>query len=118
MTLEVNGSGGSIAFDLEKLNSLQVYLREEKNSLLHGFREVIVTESDHPFYSVWWPHGHVIGWEHAHIHEINHFLNAIIANSAVEPYGATFEDGYKAAVICDAIVKSAETHREEQIIYE
>jgi len=118
MTFEINGSKGSIAFDLEKLNSLQVYFRKEANPQLHGFREVLVTESDHPFYSVWWPHGHVLGWEHAHIHEISHFLNAIAKNESVEPYGATFEDGYKAAVICDAILASAETHSEQQIAYE
>ncbi|HDL86705.1 MAG TPA: Gfo/Idh/MocA family oxidoreductase [Candidatus Acetothermia bacterium] len=118
MTFEINGSKGSIAFNLEKLNSLQVYFREEQNPQLHGFREVLVTESDHPFYSVWWPHGHILGWEHAHIHEINHFLNAIAMNESVEPYGATFEDGYKAAVICDAILVSAETHTEQQIAYE
>jgi len=118
MTFEINGSKGSLAFDLEKLNSLQVYLREEANPQLHGFREVLVTESDHPFYSVWWPHGHVLGWEHAHIHEINHFLSAIARDESVEPYGATFEDGYKAAVVCDAILASAETHSEQKIVYE
>ena len=118
MTFEINGSKGSISFDLEKLNSLQVYFREETNPQLHGFREVLVTESDHPFYSVWWPHGHILGWEHAHIHEINHFLDAIANDKNVAPYGATFEDGYKAAVICDAILHSAQTHTEEQIVYE
>ncbi|MEA3239487.1 MAG: Gfo/Idh/MocA family oxidoreductase, partial [Candidatus Bipolaricaulota bacterium] len=118
MTFEINGSKGSIAFNLEKLNSLQVYFREETNQQLHGFREVLVTESDHPFYSVWWPHGHILGWEHAHIHEINHFLDAIANDKSVAPYGATFEDGYKAAVICDAILHSAQTHTEQQIVYE
>jgi len=118
MTFEINGSKASIAFDLEKLNSLQVYFREEATPQLHGFREVLVTESDHPFYSVWWPHGHVLGWEHAHIHEINHFLDAIANDKSVAPYGTTFEDGYKNAVICDAILRSAETHREQQIVYE
>ena len=118
MTFEINGSKGSIAFDLERLNSLQVYFRKETNPQLHGFREVLVTESDHPFYSVWWPHGHVLGWEHAHIHEINHFLSAIAKDESVEPYGATFEDGYKNAVICDAILTSAESRSEQKIIYE
>ncbi len=118
MTFEINGSKGSIAFDLENLNVLQVFFREEPHSQLHGFREVLVTESDHPFYSVWWPHGHIIGWEHAHIHQVNHLLDAIVHNKDVEPYGATFEDGYKAAVICDAILKSAETGSQQKIVYE
>jgi len=117
MTFEINGSKASIAFDLEKLNVLQVYLRAETNPQLHGFHEVLVTESDHPFYGTWWPHGHILGWEHAHIHEIHHFLDAIANDKSVEPYGATFEDGYKNAVICDAILQSAESHSEQRIIY-
>jgi len=45
-------------------------------------------------------------------------LNAIADDKSVEPYGATFEDGYKAAVICDAILRSAQAHAEEEIVYE
>jgi len=36
-------------------------------------------------------------------------LDAIVNDKSVAPYGATFEDGYKNAVICDAILKSAAT---------
>ena len=35
----------------------------------------------------------------------------------VGPYGAIFEDGYKTAVICDAIVESAEARRQVDIKY-
>jgi hypothetical protein len=35
----------------------------------------------------------------------------------VAPYGATFEDGYKNAVVCDAIVESAESGRQVMIKY-
>jgi predicted dehydrogenase len=59
----------------------------------------------------------MIGWEHTFVHEIDHLLNAIVNNSDVAPYGATFEDGYRAAVICDAILNSAETGRAVDIKY-
>jgi hypothetical protein len=35
-------------------------------------------------------------------------FDAIEGGGAIAPYGATFEDGYRAAVLCDAIAKSAE----------
>ncbi len=40
-------------------------------------------------------------------------VNAVVENSPLEPYVATFEDGYRNAVICDAILKSAENGKKE-----
>ncbi len=107
-TFEINGSKGSISFNLERLNELEVYLNDAGPREARGFTDVLVTEAFHPFYANWWPHGHIIGWEHTFVHEINHLIEAIVQGKTVEPYGATFEDGYRCAVICDAIVQSSE----------
>jgi predicted dehydrogenase len=104
---EINGSKGSLRFDLERLNELEIYWKDAPVKETQGFTDVLVTESYHPFYSYWWPHGHIIGWEHTFVHEIAHFLDAIVNNKEVAPYGATFEDGYRNAVICDAIIQSS-----------
>ncbi len=115
---EVNGSKGSIAFDLERLNELQVHLRDSTpGARAQGFRTVLVSEADHPFWEHWWPHGHIIGWEHTFVHEIHHLLGAIADGSDVAPHGATFEDGYRAAEVCDAIVRSGESGRREPLAY-
>lgn len=114
---EVNGSNGTIAFNLERLNELQVYLKDDLNSDIQGFRTVSVTEAFHPFYDKWWPHGHIIGWEHTFVHELYHFIDSVVSDKPVGPYGATFEDGYKCTVICDAILKSAETGKMVEIRY-
>ena len=115
---EINGSKGSIAFDLERLNELQVNLRGSvPGELAQGFRSVLVSEADHPFWTHWWPHGHIIGWEHSFVHELHHFLTAIAEDGDVAPHGATFEDGYRAAEVCDAIVRSSESGRREEISY-
>ena len=82
-----------------------------------GFRSVLVSEADHPFWQHWWPHGHIIGWEHTFVHELHHFLSAIADDGEVGPHGATFEDGYRAAEVCDAIVRSAESGRREVVAY-
>ncbi len=118
MTFEVNGSKGSIVFDLERLNELQVYLAgSTPGSDAQGFRQVLVTETTHPFWEWWWPHGHIIGWEHTFVHEIHHLLRAIAGQGEVRPYGADLEDGYRAAEVCDAIVRSSESGRREEISY-
>jgi predicted dehydrogenase len=110
-TWEVNGAKGSIAFDLERLNELQVGTADQ------GFRTVLVSEPDHPFWEWWWPPGHMIGWEHTFVHEIHHLLRAIAEDTDVGPHGATFEDGYRAAEICDAVLRSDESGRREPVDY-
>ncbi len=112
--LEINGSKGSLRFNLERLNELEVFWRADPPST-QGFHQVLVTESHHPYWQYWWPHGHIIGWEHTFVHEIAHFLQAIVNNEDVAPYGATFEDGYRAAVVCDAILESARNGRRVEI---
>ena len=112
---EINGSKASLAFDLERLNELQVFRADGDRA--RGFKTVLVTESDHPFWEWWWPPGHIIGWEHTFVHEIHHLLTAIAGDRDIAPYGATFADGYRAAEVCDAIVRSSETGAREEIVY-
>jgi predicted dehydrogenase len=110
--LEVNGSLGSLRFNLERLNELEVYTAESG-----GFADVLVTERHHPYMASWWPPGHIIGWEHTFVHELAHFIDAIVNDRDVAPFGATFVDGYRAAVVGDAIARSAETGRRIEIVY-
>jgi len=114
---EVNGEKGSLRFNLERMNEMEVFWVGEAPKETQGFHDVLVTEGYHPFWSNWWPHGHIIGWEHTFVHEITHLLDAIVNTKDVTPYGATFEDGYKNAVICDAILQSAESGQRGMIKY-
>ena len=115
---ELNGSKGSIAFDLERLNELQVHFEDTSpGASTQGFRTVLVTEADHPFWEFWWPPGHIIGWEHTFVHEIHHLLTAIRDDTHVAPHGATLEDGYRAAEVCDAILRSAQNGARETVTY-
>lgn len=114
---EINAEKGSIRFNLERMNELEVFWVGEAPKETQGFHDVLVTEGYHPWWENWWPHGHIIGWEHTFVHEINHFLDCIVNNKEVGPHGATFEDGYRAAVICDAIVESAQSRRQVDIKY-
>lgn len=114
---EINAEKGSIRFNLERLNELDVFWVGEEPQETQGFHNALITEGYHPWWENWWPHGHIIGWEHTFVHEINHLLDCIANDKEVGPHGATFEDGYRAAVICDAIAESAETKRQIDIKY-
>jgi predicted dehydrogenase len=115
--LEINGEKGSIVFNLERFNELEVFWIDDKPKETRGFHNVIVTEGYHPWISHWWPQGHIIGWEHTFVHEITHFLDCVVNNKSVAPFGADFEDGYRAAVICDAVLESAATRRQVDLKY-
>ena len=116
--IEINGEKGSIWWDLENMNNLWVYWANEEPVETRGFHCINVTESYHPYYESWWPHGHIIGWENTFVHTAYNMVNAVMENKALEPYVATFEDGYRNAVICDAMLKSAETGKKELCIFE
>jgi len=115
--IEINGEKGSVRFELERLNELQVFWVDEEPKETQGFHNVLVTEAYHPWISNWWPHGHIIGWEHTFVHEITHLLDCIVNNKDVAPDGATLEDGYRACVIGDAVRKAAGAHRMIDIEY-
>lgn len=116
-SFEINGEHGSIVFNLERLNELNVFWAGEDPKETRGFHNALISEGYHPYWSNWWPQGHMIGWEHSFVHEFHHFFDAIVNKKDVAPYGATFVDGYRNAVICDAIVESARSGRMVDIAY-
>ncbi len=112
---EINGTKGSVAFDMERLNELQVFRADGDRA--RGFKTVLVSEADHPFWEHWWPPGHIVGWGDTFVHELHHFLAAIADDTGVGPHGATFEDGYRAAEVCDALVRSGESRARQTVSY-
>jgi predicted dehydrogenase len=99
---EINGAKGSLVWDLEHLNDLQLYVEEGPNS---GFRTISVTDGQHPYVGAWWPSGHIIGYEHSFTHTVYDFLRAIAEQKLPSP---SFEDGYKNQRVLDAIERSAQ----------
>lgn len=102
-TFEINGSKGSIAFDLENLNRLEVYL-DDDDALTRGFHNVLVTDAQHPLVGNWWPDGHIIGWEHTHVHQVRDLLIGVRSGEQPQP---SFEDGYRCQAVLDAVERSS-----------
>jgi len=100
-----------MAFDLERLNELEI------SRGTAGFTTRLVSEAGDPFWQWWWPHGHMLGWEHSFVHEVEHLFGAIAGRNEIAPHGATFEDGYRAAEVCDAVIESADSGRRVDVQY-
>ncbi|TQJ41183.1 putative dehydrogenase [Arthrobacter sp. SLBN-112] len=103
LRIEVYGSSGSLAFDLERLNELE-FLDATNPAAEQGFRRIVVTEPEQPYVSAWWPQGHVLGWEHTFTHQIGDFLAAIRDGNPPSP---SFEDGLQVQRVLAAIEESA-----------
>ncbi len=100
---------------MEDPNRLHVFFVKDEREGLGGFRDVIATQPEHPFARQWWAPGHVLGWQESFVHQWRDFLTAVLENRAVDPRQASFEDGYEAAVVCDAILLSAREGRRVEI---
>ena len=100
---EINGTKGSLAFNLERMNELELYLTGDPVEH-QGWRTINVTKGDHPYVSAWWPPGHILGWEESHIHQVADFLLAIQNGTSCNP---DFSVGVANQAILEAMVDSA-----------
>ncbi|MDB6054330.1 MAG: oxidoreductase protein [Verrucomicrobiales bacterium] len=109
ITLEINGSKGSLYFDFEDMNRLK-YFDNAAPQDRQGFTDILVTQGGgvHPFVGNWWPPGHIIGYEHTFVHTIADFVNAVVDGKSVQP---TFEDGMKNERVLEAVEESAKTRQ-------
>jgi len=105
LRIELNGSRGSLAFDLEALNELEFYDGTEDADTA-GFRRILVTEPTHPYLAAWWPPGHLIGYEHTFTHQAADLVNDIAADRDPVP---SFADGLRVQLVLDAVQRSAAT---------
>ena len=104
-SFEINGSNGSLVFDLERMNELEVYFEDDLPDI-KGFRTVMVTEPGHPYVGAWWPPGHILGYEHTFVHTVKDLLDGVAARESPAP---TFEDGYRCQAVLDAFERSVQS---------
>ncbi|MBA2276395.1 MAG: Gfo/Idh/MocA family oxidoreductase [Chloroflexia bacterium] len=102
-SFEINGSKGSVVFDLERLNELQAFFVDD-DADVQGYRTINVTGPSHPYGGHWWPAGHILGYEHTFVHAIKDLLEGIKTGTAPAP---TFKDGFRCQAVLDAVERSA-----------
>lgn len=110
-SFEINGSLGSVKFDFERMNELEVYFTTDDEDV-QGFRRVLATDPVHDYMEAWWPPGHTIGFEHTFTHEFLELSNAISEGRQPVP---NFADGVKCQAVLEAVDKSIEERRWVQL---
>jgi len=101
----VHGSEGSIYFNYENRDELQVCFKSDQDDR-RGFRTVY-TGPNHPNGAALWPIPALgIGYSETKIIEAHDFFHAVVNGTEVRP---DFADGYQVALIDEAILESAST---------
>ncbi|GAB4588099.1 Gfo/Idh/MocA family protein [Nocardia sp. IFM 10818] len=103
LRLELNGTRGSLAFDLEAMNELWFH-DNTADAGAAGFRRILVTEPQHPYAGAWWPPGHALGYDHTFTNEVADLIIAIAAGKNPEP---TFAEGLAVQRVLAAVESSA-----------
>jgi predicted dehydrogenase len=100
-TFEINGRRGSVRFDLERMNELELYIEEGKDS---GFRRILATDPEHPYVGAWWPPGHLLGYEHSFTNTVADLARAVHSQQLPAP---NFADGVANQRVLSAIERSS-----------
>lgn len=101
-TLEINGEDASIRWDLHDMNRLE-YFDHRDESIVRGWRSVLVTDGDQPYMKRWWVPGLIIGYEHSFIHQAADFLKSLETGGPCHP---TFKDALETQKVCEAVFES------------
>jgi myo-inositol 2-dehydrogenase/D-chiro-inositol 1-dehydrogenase len=110
-TFEINGEHASIFWDLHDLHRLQ-YFDHRDEGRVRGWRSLHITDGDHPYMKNWWVPGLQIGYEHTFIHQVADFLTGLSDGKAPSP---GFRDGLATDYVTDAVLRSADSGRWEQV---
>lgn len=104
---EVNGEKGSVRWDMENMNNLELYLEEDDKGL-QGFRTINCTEPEHPYASAYWPSAHILGYEHTFVNLVSDLLNGIAKGKSPSP---NFKDGVLNQAVLEAVELSIAERR-------
>lgn len=111
-TLELNGSEGSLSFNLEEMEYLDFFEYTQKESStatpshLRGWRRIHVTNGEHPYMDKYWVPGLVVGYEHSFLNALADFVAGVESGKPVQP---DFRSALQTQKVCEAVLQSAAT---------
>jgi predicted dehydrogenase len=103
-TFEINGEHGSIRWDLHDLHRLE-YFDHRDEGRLRGWKDIHITDSEHPYMKHWWVPGLQIGYEHTFIHQVADFLTSL---GDGKPAAPGFRDALNTDYVTAAVLESAQ----------
>lgn len=116
-TFELNGMDASVKWDLhspEYLDFFEYNSGPDKAKVedhLTGWRQIHVTNFEHPYMDRWWVPGLVIGYEHSFIHALADFFKGVESGQPAQP---DFRSALQTQKVCDAILRSGQSGQWEK----
>jgi len=101
-TWEINGSKGSLCWNFEDMNYLELWKDGEGSQ--QGYRKVLATHVDTPGWQGWWPDGHIIGYGECFVNQVQELLMAIAEDRDPRP---SFRDGMNCQAVLEAVEESS-----------
>lgn len=102
-TFEINGEHMSLRWDLHNMNYLELFDHRD-DSVVRGWRKILITDSDQPYMKRWWIPGTSIGYEHSFVHQAADFFENLEKGGETHP---TFRDALETQRVCQAVLDSA-----------
>ncbi len=106
LTVEVNGTHGTLVFDYARLNELR-YGSATDDVELYGMRTIRAEHVSHPFASHWWPIGQGVGYGASFVNQVAELLGSWPEG----PWSPDFEQGARVQAICEATERSSQEDR-------
>jgi len=104
-TFEINGEHASLRWDLHDLNRLEMFDHSDE-SIVRGWKSILVTDGDQPYMDKWWVPGLIIGYEHSFVHQAADFFKSLQEGSKCSP---TFREALETQKVCEAVIESGRT---------
>ena len=102
MTVEVNGTHGTLVFDYARLNELR-YGSDGDDPSLYGLRAIRAEHASHPYAAHWWPIGQGVGYGASFVNQVAELLGSWPDG----PWSPDFHHGLRVQAICEATEQSA-----------
>lgn len=103
LTVEVNGSTGTLIFDYSRLNELR-YGSVGDDPELYGMRTIRAEQPSHPYSAHWWPIGQGVGYGSSFVNQVA----SLLGHWPDVPWEPGFAQGARVQAVAEAIERSAE----------
>jgi predicted dehydrogenase len=103
LTVEVNGSEGTLVFDYARLNELWYGSRADDPEV-YGLRRIRAEHQRHPYAARWWPLGQGVGYGSSFVNQVCD----LFASWPEGPWTPNLEDGLIVQAVCEAMERSAQ----------
>lgn len=112
LTMELHGSLGTVIFNYERLNELQVCWAKDPDDR-RGFKTIYTGPAHFYGDATWNIPGMNIGYGELKAIEMFDFINAIVKK---EQPSTKFATGYRVERVCEAVAKSADSRQWEKVV--